>query len=191
MANYLNQILSQYSTVAASATYVFPTVQNLASGKYYSEILDVQEVIDANEALVALDFYHQLTDSNGNVKRVRFRYYEKELPGLAQQLCQYPQVKTWQNAVGLKEDITVAPKSSGNYMRIATRSAVMLTTSSTSTSPTSATSSSPKRGGLTSRLGRRHSSQPVQTVKQSLLSEDEGDDFDDFDDFLTEDDSDD
>lgn len=204
--NYLSQSLSQICGVTNNTPqYIFPTIKNLAAGNYYSEILDVQEVLQSDGSLEAMDFYHRLTDSNGNVIYSRFRYYEKELPGLATSLQQYPQVQTWQDTVGLKEDVTVAPKLTGNYMRIAARTACLANVNaiapvappSSATSPTvpsaSATSSAgssasvtpAKRGGLSSRLSSKHS-KPVQTSRQALIADDDDDEFADFDDFLEE-----
>ena len=144
----------------------------MKAGNYTSKITDVREVLDTNGNLEALDFYHELTDGNGNVQNVRFRYYDKELPSLAKELSQYPQVKTWQDAIGLEEQITVAPKPTGKYMRIADRSALeeSESTSGASKTQTSAT----KKGGLTSRLGGR--SQTPSAQRQALLSEDDDDD---------------
>jgi hypothetical protein len=144
-----------------------------------SEVVDIQEVIDANSNLEALDFYHKLTDSSGNVTHVRFRYYDKELPALANSLKQYPQAKTWKDVVGLQEDVTVAPKPSGSYMHITARTASSSNVSQISSGASSTNSHPPKRGGLSSRLSNR-GKKPVQTVRQALISEDEGDEVDDF-----------
>lgn len=179
--NYLTQALSQICGVINNTPqYIFPTIKNLAAGNYYSEILDVQEVLQSDGSLEAMDFYHRLTDSNGNVIYSRFRYYEKELPGLATSLQQYPQVQTWQDTVGLKEDITVAPKPKSNYMRIAVRTASLASASATSPTVSPASAPPAKRGGLSSRLSSKHSNKPVQTPRQALISEDDDDEFDDF-----------
>ena len=82
-SSYLSQMLSQFSEAIMTPQYLFPTVQNLSSGTYASEILDIKEVVNANGSLEALDFYHKLTDSGGNPVWVRFRYYNQELAALA------------------------------------------------------------------------------------------------------------
>ena len=135
--NYLLDQLSQYSNAATQISYIFPTVQNLMPGNYISKIMDVQEVTDPNGQLLALDFYHTLTDSSGNIVNVRFRYYEKELPSLASSLKQYSQLQTWKDTIGLQEQITISAKASGNYLKISTRSALTVTT--TSANPINAT----------------------------------------------------
>ena len=179
--NYLSQALSQIcGAINTLPQYIFPTVNNLASGNYTSEILDVKDIVEPSGNLSAIDFYHRLTDSSGDVIYVRFRYYYKELPGLAASLQQYPQVQTWQDAVGLKEDITVAPKSIGNYMRIAARTACLVSASAASPAVTPASAPPAKHGGFSSRLSSKHSNKPVQTPRQALISEDDDAEFDDF-----------
>ena len=189
---YLSQALSQIcGAINTPPQYILPTIQNMAAGNYISEIQDVQEVFKDDGTLDALDFYHRLTDSNGNVIYVRFRYYYKELPNLAASLKQYPQVTTWQDVVGLKEDITVAPKPKSNYMKIAVRTASLASASATSPTVSPASAPPAKRGGPPSRLSSRHS-KPMQTSRQALIPEDEDeddwdeDDWDEDDDLLDE-----
>lgn len=177
--SFLNQAISQFcGGIIASQQYIFPTVQNLAAGAYISEILDVREVSRDDGSLEAVDFYHKLSDSNGNVIYVRFRHYSKELSSLVSSLKQYPQVQTWQNVIGLQEEITVAQKATGNYMRISSRHApVVAVTSASTVSTTSLGASATKYpaknrvGG--SRFGSKHRSTPPPTSKASLLLEDD------------------
>ena len=185
MANsFLSQSLSQfYGGISASPQYIFPTVQNLAAGTYISEILDIKEVIRPDGTLDAIDFYHQLTDSNGDITHFRFRYYDKELPALANSLKQYPQAKTWKDALGLQEEVTVAPKTTGSYMYIAARKACSVNVTSTSSNASATNTPPSKRGGLSSRLGSR-GGKSQQTPRQALIYADEEDNDDEFDDFL-------
>ena len=170
--NYLSQQLSQYSNAATQISYIFPTVQNLMPGNYISKIMDVQEVTDPNGQLLALDFYHTLTDSSGNIVNVRFRYYEKELPSLASSLKQYSQLQTWKDTIGLQEQITISAKASGNYLKISTRSAPTVTAASTnSINATTQQSHTSKKVGLGSRLSRRSSS--VKNEHTSKFFEDD------------------
>ena len=179
MANYLSQQLSQFSVAAPNVSYVFPTLQNLDAGNYSSEIVDVREVLDENGDLVALDFYHKLVDSNGNVTYVRFRYYDKELPGLAQELMKYPQVETWKDAIGIKEKVVVNKKASGNYLRIAERCASE--EADDSSMPSSPKSSDTKRsGGILSRRPKYPSRKPTTTQRSDLMDDDDDDDDDDY-----------
>lgn len=179
--NYLLQQLSQYGNVAATQiSYILPIAQNLMAGYYLSKIMDVQEVIDTNGQLLALDFYHMLTDSSGNIVNVRFRYYEKELPSLASSLKQYSQLQTWKDTIGLQEQITISAKASGNYLKISTRSALTVTT--TSANPINATAQqahTPKKVGLGGRLNRRPSSVQSENIKK-FFEDDEDEDFEDF-----------
>ena len=180
MANsFLNQSLSQFSGIPSGLSYIYPTVNNLNAGTYVSEIVDLQEVLKENGTLEAFDFYHQLTDSDGNVTHVRFRYYAKELPDLARSLSHYPQVKTWQDTLGLKEDISVAPKATGSYMRISSRNACVSNASKLTSGVSSTNAPHHKRGSMSSRLSKS-GSMSQQTARQTLISEDEGEEFDDF-----------
>jgi hypothetical protein len=181
--SYLTQQISQFFETNISVIYVRPLVHNLNSGTYLSEIKDIKEVVDSNGNFEAFDFYHCLIDSDGNVTHVRFRYYEKELPALASSFKQYPNVKTWQNLVGLKEEVTIAPKPTGNYMYIATRRTCSVNVTSISSNDTVINPHPSKRGSLSSRLVNR-SSKFAQTTRQALISDDEEDIDDDFDDFL-------
>ena len=170
--NYLSQQLSQYNNAANQISYIFPTVQNLIADNYISKIMDVQEVTDVNGQLLALDFYHMLTDSSGNTIGVRFRYYENELPLLASSLKQYSQLQTWQDTIGLQEHITVSAKASGNYLKISARSAPTVTAASTnSINATAQQSHTSKKVGLGSRLSRRSSS--VKNEHTSKFFEDD------------------
>ena len=183
--SYLTQQLSQYSVVATNVYYLFPISQNLEAGHYASEIVDVKEVLDANGKLVALDFCHKLQDSNGNEIFVRFRYYDKELPSLAQELSKYPQIQTWQNTIGLKEEVVISKKPTGNYLRISSRSASDEAEDASKTS--SAGSSIRKKGGSITRYPRHLGNKPSTITKQAVLEEDdedeeEEDDYDYLDD---------
>ena len=145
-----------------------------------SEIKDVKEVMDANGNFEALDFYHQLTDSSGHITYVRFRYYEKELPALANSLRQYPQAKTWKNVVGLQEEVNVAPKPAGNYMHIAARKASISNVSQNVSSTSSTSSHTPKRAGISTQFGGKRANKLSSAPKPSLFLED--DEFDDWED---------
>ena len=179
-SKFLSQMLSQFCvSVSTPQQYIFPTIQNLDAGAYISEILDVKEIIKPDGSLEAIDFYHQLTDSSGNVLHVRFRFYEKELPSLVSSLKQYPQVKTWEDVVGLKEDIVVSPKPTGNYLYISSRNAYVSSASKPTSGTSSANTSPHKRGGLSSRLSKS-GSKPSKISRELLVSEDEEDWDDDF-----------
>ena len=135
-------------------------------------------------SLEAIDIYHKLTDSSGNVLYVPFRYYTKEIPTLVSSLKQYPQVQTWQNIIGLQEEITVVQKTTGNYMRISSRHALLATVSSASTVP-STSSQPPKSVGIAPKFGSKRGNKPSPASKASLLLED--DDFDDWEEDENED----
>ena len=162
---YLTQNLSQFNIAPTCINYVFPTSQNISAGVYASEILDVKEVINPDGSLQGFDFYHRLTDSNGKILHVRFRYYDSELHALAQELTKYPSVQTWCDTVGLPEVVTVAPKKAGNYLRIQSRVA----------NPSKA-SSSTTLGSVSKKLSSKSTSSPP---RRTLLS-DNDDEYDDF-----------
>lgn len=191
MSNYLTQMLSQFSGATTNIQYIFPTIQNLSTGKYTSEILDVKDIVNTDGGLEALDFYHKLVDSNGNNLWVRFRYYKHEFAALAEELAKYPGVNTWQSTIALREDITVTPKATGNYMRISSRSASVVTESSASTASalstgTSATKVSVQNRAALSCLGSMRGNKPIHTQRQVLICKDAEGDNDEFDDFLDE-----
>ena len=174
--NFLHQAISQFSGISTGISYIFPTVNKLNAGTYASEILDVQEVLREDGSLEAFDFFHQLTDCNGNITHVRFRYYEKELPALVTSLKQYPQVKTWKDAVGLQEEVIVTPKPAGSYMHIAARKASASNGSNASSNASSTSSQTPKRVGIAPRFGIKRDNKPSSASKSSRLSEDDFDD---------------
>ena len=182
--NYLSQSITQFcADNTSSIHYIFPTANNLAAGTYISEILDVKEVLNADETLNALDFYHELSDVNGDIIHVRFRYYLKELPTLAQELSKYPSITTWQSSVALQEEVEIAHKKTGSYMHIAARKACSVS----KISSCSAVAPSPKRGGLSSRLSKS-GNKPMQTSRQALISDvDDEDDSDDWEEYGDED----
>ena len=184
MNTYLSQTLSAYLGGNSSTVhYVFPTTPNMSAGNYLSEILDIQEVLRLDGSLEALDFYHKLTDGNGNDLYVRFRYYEKELPGLAQALKNYPAVERWRDTVGLLEDVAVTPKTMGNYLRISHRAL-----SATGTTPlhqpaqsigTTTSAGSPAKKGISlSKMPKKHLGGSQLSSRRSELLEDDDDDFD-------------
>ena len=191
MTTYLSQTLSAFMGGNSSTAYMFPTTQNMSAGNYLSEILDIKEVLRPDGSLEALDFYHKLTDGNGNDLYVRFRYYEKELPGLAQALKNYPAVERWRDTVGLLEDVAVTPKTMGNYLRISHRAL-----SATGTTPlhqpaqsigttTSAGSPAKKGRGILSASRKANGVSLSSAKKQPVVDLDEDDDEEnDDDDYL-------
>lgn len=188
MSTILTSSLCQF--LEETPQYLFPTVQNLKAGIYESEILDVKASVSETETLESLDFYHALSDSSGAKTYYRFRYYIKELSDLARKMMKYPAVKTWEDAIGLQEEVTIVPKPFGNYMRIAERCALN-SSSFDATSAVSAPSSSngvqvnssSKKSGLTrskrTTLGNKSC---TAAQRASLVSEDDEDD--DFEDML-------
>ena len=178
-SNFLSQTLSQFCAgVSATQQYIFPTIQNLVAGSYISEILDVREVLREDGSLEAVDFYHKLTDSSGNVIHVRFRYYQKELASLVSSFKQYPHVHIWNDLIGINEDITVAPKQTGNYMYIASRKSSTTNGVSTSSVASSKGSKPQKCAGGSLRFKSNRSNKLSSAPKHSLLFED--DEFDDW-----------
>ena len=191
MSVFLSQNLSTCLGGNSSVTgYVFPTARNLSVGAYFSEILDVKEVLRSNGSLEALDFYHKLIDVSGSVLYVRFRYYENELPGLAQLFKRYPVIETWSDTVGLLEDVDVTPKITGQYLHISGRS---LSTTGPSPSLQSAQPiGTTVSAGLPAKKGRGilSASRKVNGVslssakRQSVVDFDEDDEENDDDEYL-------
>jgi hypothetical protein len=186
MANFLNQPLAAFAgNSLATPQYLYPTKQNLQAGSYDSEIQDVREVLSSDGSLDALDFYHILSDANGRVLHIRFRYYEKELPALASVFCKYSCIGNWSGAVGLCETVDVSPKATGQYMRISGRSLIKPPTASTlSQAPsgvsTSCAGSPPKKGVSLSKKHKTLEKSSSLASRNALLEDDEDDDDYDF-----------
>lgn len=173
-------------TITSPVTPILPLPKNLAVGMYDSTILDVADAFQKGEC-VGVDMTHELVDANGNHFVVRFRYYENEMPQLLDKFGEYGLDGALNKvAVGVQEEVDVAPKVYGNYMHIANRHLKsMSTTSSTTAQPvastpatpstTSAPPPPPKRGILGSNRPT-----PRPNTKQNLLADDEDDEFDDF-----------
>lgn len=180
MPKVLNRALASFCEESSDVNYLFPTSENLEAGFYTSEILDIQEVMTPDGDFEALDFYHRLTDSSGNVTYVRFRYYEKELPALAKELKQYPSIETLGDTIGLHEDVEIAPKKMSRYMYIAGRKAPAVTDDeSSSLSDLSASSLRAQRIRSLSRTNKT----PSIIRRQNLMRDDE-EDIDEYADIL-------
>ena len=185
MSNIIKNSLSCF--LEETPRYLFPTLQNLKAGCYNSEILNVQALVSETESLEALDFYHALSDSSGAKSYYRFRYYSKELSDLARELLKYSSVQTWEDAIGLQEEVRIVPKASGNYMRIAERCALNSSNfdatsevSASSSNGVQEKSSSKKRGLTLSKRTMLGNKSRATVQRASLVSEeDEDDDFED------------
>ena len=182
----------------APSVFKTPTMVNLPSGQYSSQIIDVAVAVQ-NGQVVGIDCFHQLTDSSGRTYHMRFRYYAPhEVDALVETVASYGLTGSLGALLqGLQESVDVTPKAPpSNYMYIAQRTlhATTLTatvSSSTTTLPetytpidgSSTTASSPtpcKGGGLSSRR-KFGSKQPTMSrQKATLLSEDDEDDDDDW-----------
>ena len=173
-------------TITSPATPILPLSKNLAVGMYDSTILDVADALQKGEC-VGVDMTHELVDANGNHFVVRFRYYENEVPQLLAAFGDYELDGALNEvAIGLEEEVDIAPKGRGNYLHIADRRLKAMSTTSTTTaqsviSPptTPPTASAPPKRGL---LG---SKRPIsRKATRNLLTDDDAE----FDDFLDEDD---
>ena len=182
----------------APSVFKTPTMVNLPSGQYSSQIIDVAVAVQ-NGQVVGIDCFHQLTDSSGRTYHMRFRYYAPhEVDALVETVASYGLTGSLGSLLqGLQESVDVTPKAPpSNYMYIAHRTLQATTqttavSSTTTTSPTTATPvtgssttanplTSCKGGGLSSRR-KFGSKQPTMSRQQAtLLSEDDEDDDDDW-----------
>lgn len=173
----------------AAAQAILPYINNLPAGKYTSEIVDVAEAVQKGD-VVGIDCTHKLTNADGNIWLVKFRFFDPiDTENLIQVLASYGLSGNIGSALmGLRETVDIAPRpNSVRYMYIAERKQFSESESSFSSSVSSTSTLSPKRGGLSSRLSRR-SNKPTQTARQTLISDiDDEDDSDDWEEYGDED----
>ena len=147
---------------------IIPRKGNIDAGSYDSEIVKIEPVYSAEGDITAVDFFHELTRSDGSKILVRFRYYFKfELPKLLDIFGSYGIKGGLGNAVGTKETIEVSEGENSSYMRISDRKL------------------KPKTGGLLSSK-RSHIRKPPSRA-QNLLDDDEEDADVEFDNFYDDD----
>ena len=172
------------STMQNASSIILPYADKLATGSYTSKILAVDEGIYQEKPY--LDCIHELTDPNGEVKHVKFRFFATvDTDALFKKLADYKLVGTVADVlVGLEENITIAPRpGSTKYVYISDRA--LVTPSPSSPPPDKKPSPSGKRIYFGSQANR-HSK---LSTREALLDDgDEDDDFDDFDDFDESDD---
>ena len=169
------------STMQNASSIILPYADKLATGSYTSKILAVDEGIYQEKPY--LDCIHELTDPNGEVKRVKFRFFAPvDTDALFKKLADYKLVGTVADVlVGLEENITIAPRpGSIKYVCISDRALVV--SSASSSSPAKKHSSLGKLGHFSNKT----KSASKLSSREALLDED--DDDSEFDDFLEEDD---
>lgn len=185
--SFLQTVIPVSANSASLPTAILPYVGNLAIGQYESEIVAVDDAIQ-NDALVGIDCIHQLTDSNGKVITVKFRFFAPtEVDTLKKILSSYGMTGNLGSALlGLKEtvDINHRPKSS-RYLYISSR---MLYTSSASTNSGASANSPSQSSTQSNRTGSyivsKHSHTPLKSSlasKRATLLQDNEDDEDDDD----------
>lgn len=159
---------------------LIPFLNAFPAGSYESTVLTVDDALQ-NGLCVGVDMVHDLTDANGVHYQVRFRYYQGEVEALLDRMGDYGLNGALNEvAIGLEEEVDIAPKGRGNYLHIADRrlkSSTARTTASPPATPstTSAPPSPPKRGLLGSKRPT------VSKPPRNLLAEDDDDDFEDLD----------
>lgn len=112
---------------------ILPYATLLPEGSYTSKILSVGEGIYNDKAF--MDCIHELIDSGGNVRQVKFRFFAPvDTDALFKKLADYKLVGTVADVlVGLEENITIAPRpGSTKYVFISDRA---LTIPTVPTSP--------------------------------------------------------
>lgn len=169
------------STMQNASNIILPYATLLPEGSYMSKILSVGEGIYNDKAF--MDCVHELIDSGGNVRQVKFRYFAPvDTDALFKKLADYKLVGTVADVlVGLEENITIAPRpGSIKYVCISDRALVV--SSASSSSPAKKHSSLGKLGHFSNKT----KSASKLSSREALLDED--DDDSEFDDFLEEDD---
>ena len=152
---------------------IIPRKGNIDAGSYDSEIVKIEPVYSADGDITAVDFFHELTNSDGSKILVRFRYYYKfELPKLLDIFASYGIKGGLGNAVGTKETIEVSEAENSSYMKISDRKL------------------KPKTGGLLSSKRSPIRKPPSQATNLLNDDEDDEDEYDEYDDFADFDDDD-
>ena len=161
------------SALQNASSIILPYATLLPTGTYLSKVVAVDEGVFKDKPYI--DCTHELTAPDGEVRRVKFRFFAPtETDALFQKLAEYKLVGTvGEVLVGLEEDVVIAPRpSSSRYVYISHR---MLATP-TVTSPTSA-----KKSSLVSKrsyLGGKTHSSSNPSQRASLLEVDEDDEDD-------------
>lgn len=107
--------------VADEVSYELPTHNNLDEGIYASRIKDI-EVIKADSKMTAVDCYHELEDSKGDVFYIRFRFFD-ERGGVKELVSVFRKYgfANFADAIGVEETVTVAHKANSSYLYISSR----------------------------------------------------------------------
>ena len=168
----LSTTISSITTQNVS-NVILPYATLLPEGSYTSKILSVDEGIYNDKAF--MDCIHELIDSGGNVRQVKFRYFAPvDTNALFKKLEEYNLVGTVADVlVGLEENITIAPRpGSTKYVFISDRA--LVTPAASSPPPAKKPSSSGKRIYFGSQANR-----PSKlSTKAKLLEADEDDEDD-------------
>lgn len=188
----LDEIISETEVQTSAQAVILPLVENLPSGQYESEIVDVRLAIQ-NGVAIGIDCTNKLTSSNGKSLLVRFRYFAPtDTDSLKRVLSSYGLTgKLGSALMGLKENVAIAPRpNSTRYMHIAQRAILNASSSVTSAisnvpPSTSTTKPTVKNRIGNSYIGSKRVSLSSQAPKTSLVSskkhfddwdEEEGDD---------------
>ena len=166
---------------------IIPKAGALPAGTYTSSIVEATDVI-VDDACVAVDFIHELVDTAGVTRLVRFRVFENELAPLLQHFASYGLTGSLSTALpGLREEVTVQPRTNSSYLHIAARTLSALP-SVIPASPPTPSSPSPKPNAL--RRALQNHKRPVPTPAATNEPEEADDEFDDFYEGIDDDDND-
>lgn len=122
VAENIDMLSADFDTfVEDEATFCLPTPENLTEGLYKSRLKDI-EIIKADGVMTAVDCFHEIEDSAGKVRYIRFRYFVKGggVKDLASDFKKYG-FKNFNDAIGVEEDIEVSAKKNSTYLFIYTR----------------------------------------------------------------------
>ena len=137
---------------------IIPKSGVLPAGSYTSTITEVADVI-VDGVCVAVDFLHELIDAAGRTRLVRFRVFESELAALLQIFASYGLTGSLSTALpGLREEVTVQPRTNSSYLHIAARTLLALP----NVIPVSP-STTPQKPSLRTRLGSKHPAHAATT----------------------------
>lgn len=162
------------STLQNASSIILPYATLLTTGTYLSKVVAVDEGVFKDKPYI--DCTHELTAPDGEVRRVKFRFFAPtETDELFQKLAGYELVGTVAEVlVGLEEDVTLSQRpNSSKYLYISHR---VLATPTVSTPPTKKSAIHGKRSYFGSKANASSKS------PREILLED-----DDDDDILTED----
>ena len=102
-------------------SYELPTPNNLGAGTYNSRIKDI-EVFDSSSKITAVDCYHELENSKGEVFYIRFRFFA-ERGGVKELISVFRKYGfvNFSEAIDIEEVVEIKNKENSSYLAIVSR----------------------------------------------------------------------